>query len=478
MKKTLTVWLFAPLLVSSTALAQADQGAGPGAPVPTPSPGSPPPGGGAATTPTSGGTGQPSLPSGSGGTSAGGATTAPGPGGGTVYMSPFGLPAPGTDVNSGLPSSSRPTTDANTPGDSFDLLPQTEGGTVHGTESGSAVLTGRSVSVPPTHTVKRGDTLWEICDQYFQNPWMWPKVWSYNPEVQNPHWIYPGDQIRLRVGGGPNTDLNAGAVTLGSGGFVNRRPLVPANTIFLRDRGYVDDDTKDTWGEVGGSPEDQMLLSTGDEVYLEIDKGHDVSLGQELTVFRPLRNVGRGDAKGQVVAILGTARIDKWDPDHRIARAKLTESLDVIERGAKVGPVGRRFDIVPPKTDEVDLWAQITASIYPHVIYGQNQIVFIDKGEKDGLEPGNRLFVVSKGDVWRQSLSQASEYAAARPNEDQGHGIEKTGARGHGNDKNYPDEVIGEIRILRVRDHTATCLVTSSSRELEPGNQVVSRKGY
>lgn len=475
MKKIVTLWLLSPVLVSSAALAQADQGGAPGggAPASTPSPATPPPGGGAATPPTSGATEQPSEPSGTGGASAGGAT-APGPAGGTVYMSPFGLPAPGTNVNAGLPSSSQPTMDTNTPSDSFDLLPSAQGGTAYGSANGSAVLTGKSASVPATHTVKRGDTLWEICDQYFQNPWMWPKIWSYNPEVQNPHWIYPGDQLRLRVGGGPNTDLNAGAVTLGSGGFVNRRPVVPANTIFLRDRGYVDDDTKDTWGEVGGSPDDQMLLSTGNEVYLEIEKGHDVSLGQELTVFRPLRNV----AKGQVVAILGTARVDKWDADKRIARAKIVESLDVIERGAKVGPVGRRFDVVPPKADAVDLWAQITASIYPHVLYGQNQVVFIDKGEKDGLVPGNRLFVVSKGDVWRRSLSQASEFAAARPTEDLGHDIEKSGARGRGSDKNYPEEVIGEIRVLRVRDHTATCLVTASTRELEPGTQVVARKGY
>jgi nucleoid-associated protein YgaU len=51
--------------------------------------------------------------------------------------------------------------------------------------------------VPDIHLVRRGDTLWDLCNRYYRNPWAWPKVWSYNPQVANPHWIYPGDQLRL-----------------------------------------------------------------------------------------------------------------------------------------------------------------------------------------------------------------------------------------------------------------------------------------
>jgi nucleoid-associated protein YgaU len=49
--------------------------------------------------------------------------------------------------------------------------------------------------------VKKGDTLWDICDGYFGNPWQWPRVWSYNPDILNPHWIFPGDVVRLRAPG-------------------------------------------------------------------------------------------------------------------------------------------------------------------------------------------------------------------------------------------------------------------------------------
>lgn len=432
MKRTWTLWVSAPLLVSGTVLAQAEEGNQAGTAVSAEGP------------------------------AEGGAVT-----GGTLIV-PFGLPSSGADPN---------------PAPSGLVTPETgqasDSTVLRGREDGYVVLgsTGPT-SVPENHTVKRGDTLWGISDVHFSSPWAWPKLWSFNPEVQNPHWIYPGDQIRLRAASqttrkqSPRTTLTIGS---GTGGLVLRSREVPSQTVFLRDRGYVADKVKDIWGEIGGSPAEQMLLSFGSDVYLEIKKDQDVAVGQELTIFRPLRHVN-SDEKGTIVAILGTAKVDRWDPKTRIARAQITESLDVIERGAKIGPVGRRFDVVPPQASEVDVWAKITASLYPHVFYGQEQVVFIDKGSKDGLRPGNRLFAIAKGDQWRRSLSVASQYAAARP-DDEGTGIERTGG-GRGSEDKYPEEVIGEIRVLRVQDNTATCLVTSTSKELEPGFQVVARKGY
>src|SRR5207248_2604701 len=85
--------------------------------------------------------------------------------------------------------------------------------------------------VPPSHTVKKGDTLWDICDGYFGNPWQWPRVWSYNPEILNPHWIYPGEIVRLKKDGtlvpsGGNGGQNMSPKT----GVVLKPKLVPSGT--------------------------------------------------------------------------------------------------------------------------------------------------------------------------------------------------------------------------------------------------------
>src|SRR3954471_15887042 len=89
--------------------------------------------------------------------------------------------------------------------------------------------------VPDVHLVRRGDTLWDLCNRYYQNPWAWPKVWSYNPQVANPHWIYPGDQLRLTSATGNGNQLLSLAPrqtsTIGGGGsLLNRRGQVITGT--------------------------------------------------------------------------------------------------------------------------------------------------------------------------------------------------------------------------------------------------------
>src|SRR6476661_5543146 len=56
---------------------------------------------------------------------------------------------------------------------------------------------GNDTAPGEVHTVQKGDTLWDLSQQYLGSPWYWPKVWSYNPEIANPHWIYPGNKVRF-----------------------------------------------------------------------------------------------------------------------------------------------------------------------------------------------------------------------------------------------------------------------------------------
>ena len=64
--------------------------------------------------------------------------------------------------------------------------------------SGTAADEGRGAVPPPdTYTVRPGDTLWDLSGRFLNNPWYWPKIWSYNPDVANPHWIYPGNTLKF-----------------------------------------------------------------------------------------------------------------------------------------------------------------------------------------------------------------------------------------------------------------------------------------
>jgi hypothetical protein len=270
--------------------------------------------------------------------------------------------------------------------------------------------------------------------------------------------------------------------TLTGAGFVGRQSLVPAQTVFLRNQGYIGDPKRDVWGKLVGAREDQMLLGEGNNVYLLMRPGVDLRIGQQLTVFRrvrlPQRVKGARRPPGEIVSVKGTVRIDHWNPKQRIARGHVLESLDVIERGVMVGPVGRRFDVVPPRRNQVEVHARVITSTYPLVFMGQNQVVFIDKGSDDGLTAGNRLHVLRRGDVWRRSLRTTTRMGRDRMRMDVPENVQYEPTPLDGNERDFPDETIAEIRVLRTEKRSAIALVTASQREIVSGDRLIARKGY
>ena len=364
-------------------------------------------------------------------------------------------------------SSSKPVTGGER--DSFDFKRGGSAGTARGSEGSSFVLGGGGVggfsSNANVHTVRRGDTLWDICDHYFRNPYQWPRIWAFNPQIQNPHWIFPGDLVRLRNG-------EVAATPTAGSQLIDRRRQVPPDTVFLRNQGFIEDDNTNNWGEITGSPEEKMILTDLDSVYLRIASNHDLKVGQELTIFRPVRSV----ANGRLIEIQGTARVDQWNPNTRVARAKITEALNAIERGARVGPVARRFEVVPPTRNDKDVTAKVLTSVQPHGLFGQNQIVFIDQGDEAGLKPGNRLFVIRKGDAWHRTQTTGSS-AKRIALEDDSPAATETVPKPR-DSSTLPEEVLAELRVINVRKQTAMCIVTGSQHEIEAGDRAYARKGF
>jgi hypothetical protein len=404
----------------------------------------------------------------------------PGPVGGTIV----GPDLP--DPNASLPSSSQPKVGDQS--DTFDLGIRGGSSVVIGNKGGQAIL-GESESrrplIPPIHLVRRGDTLWDLCDTYYGNPWQWPRIWSYNPQIANPHWIYPGDQVRMQPGDGSSIydKLGSGDGSGGGGkgsGLVDRRRSLASGTVVLRDQGFLGDPESDVWGEVAGSQEEQMLLATGNHVYLLMKQGKTVRAGEELTVFRSVRPpdkvAGARKPPGEIVAVQGTVKIESVDPKTRVAKAMIVESVDVIERGAKIGPVRRRFNVVPPLKNQKTVVARVLTSLYPHVYLGQNQVAFLDHGSEDGLKPGNRLVVLRRGDTWRSSLS--GKMAGERLRTDVNEGVKVESTPLPGEQENFPDEVVAELRILSTERYSSLALVTQSRRELVAGDAAVARAGY
>lgn len=379
--------------------------------------------------------------------------------------------APPYNPDAHLPSSSQGTTDTSRSNDSFDLNRGAPAPTLRGNPNGSFIITGQGT--PELHTVQRGETLWDIAAEVQKNPYAWPALWGMNPQIQNPHWIYPGDRVRLRAARATSGGADSLVTSLG---LVRKVPTVPSDTVFLREVGWVDDPKNDTWGQIVASPEEHMLIGPEQPIYVKLGDEHVVAPGDRLTIFKALP--GRHTA-GQVVSVRGLLKVDRYNEKTRMASATVLEAIDVIERGMSVGPVVQRFDVVSSELSDQDLEARIITSIYPQQLYGQHQVVFINKGSADGVRAGNRFFAVSRGDRWRDALHSGGDLARSRAllESDEPAQVEDDHLPDYETEE-LPDEFDAELRVLRVREHASAALIVASKRELNRETVLITRSGY
>ncbi|MDH5671624.1 MAG: LysM peptidoglycan-binding domain-containing protein [Myxococcales bacterium] len=345
---------------------------------------------------------------------------------------------------------------------------------------GGAHAAGRDV-----HVVRDGDTLWDISGHYYGDPWHWPQLWSYNPEITNPHWIYPLDEIRLApgAGGGPGAGgyaggpLQPGPATAGELAGTEAAPaiVVPRRawtpeTVFLRDSGYLDKEALKTIGQIESGNEEHMMLSPSDQVYIRFEEKQNVRAGDQFTIFRRLQDWERHpDEEGELVRVQGLAVIRSYDRKTRVGRGVITEALEPIERGYLVAKLDRRFDLVQPQRNTANVVARIIATVRPRSLLSFQNVVFLDVGQGQGIKPGNRFFVVRKGDEW---LEQSRDLTGD--------------TRELGSIENappydpdaLPKEVVAELRVIKVRKDTTIALVTRSDTDLKHGDIAEMRKGF
>ncbi len=396
--------------------------------------------------------------------------------------------APNQAVGGGIvPSSSR----ARAPGetDHFDLRRGAGGGgTARGGKDGPIFLerldrrpavgaaAGEAPARPSTVTVQKGDSLWAICERELGNAYAWPKVWALNPTIENPHLIEPGLQVRLRAeseegdgaggGGGGRAGLRAGsAQTAGKGdsyALRGRERTVEGTSIFQLDEGLVEDGDGAVRAEIHGSPSDHLYLAAGDEVWVRpLDGTPKLAVGQMLVVHRPVRKTSVGD----LVHIVGTIKVTSVRDGYALARANVVEATDVIERGMRLSSEPRELRVVAPRQDAPDLEARILGATHLHAFYGQHQVVFIDRGVSDNLQPGHTLYVERAGDGLASSTASREARTTVGLDSETPADARTTAQAEEG--ETLPAARVAELRVVSVKPHSATCVVLRSRREIE-----------
>ncbi len=338
-------------------------------------------------------------------------------------------------------------------------MPESEPGFGYDT-GGEEPVTLHTGPTPEMHVVRRGDTLWDICFYYFNDPWQWPKVWSFNPQITNPHWIYPGDLVRLLPRGLFAMQEAAAQQNPEEQGPAeqaapeNIPPPAQRSSLALKQTAFVEKSQLDKAFVVDGAVDEKELLSIGDSIYLSYPENNPPKIGQRYSVYAPKQSVKHGGKdQGSYVHVLGTVEVVSVKQDKK-ARGVITEANQEIERGSNVGPLLKQFKNVTPVPPKVNAQGAIVAMLAQDQLIGQGEIVFVDLGKSSGVEVGNRMFVVRRGDA----LPGKSEDTVGQ------------------DDRSYPARSLGQIVIVEVGEKISIGLVTLSVKEMSVGDLVMMQK--
>ncbi|MFN3199880.1 MAG: LysM peptidoglycan-binding domain-containing protein [Bradymonadia bacterium] len=308
---------------------------------------------------------------------------------------------------------------------------------------------------PDIYVVKSGDTLWDICGVVFNNPFVWPKVWALNPHITNPHWIYPGDVLRLR-------QTLQGDTVVSRQGDTRRRPApsmiyVNAEEDAVQEVvnvGYLaGEDEEEPLGDIIASPSANLWLDQTSRVYVKFKDLSQVQLGQRYTVYtrgKEITHPDSGKELGNKVRVRGVVEIVRVD--EKVATGRMVKSYTEIERGALVGPLEEHYRRVSPQQNLIDLDGFVVERVQQITMLGQSELLFIDRGAEDGVQVGNRFKVIRRGDGSKELDEDVLEL--------------------------LPWEEIGELLVVDTRPGSSTVLVTRAEKDLKIGDRISMRRNY
>jgi len=260
---------------------------------------------------------------------------------------------------------------------------------------------------PDQHIVVKGDTLWDISAMFFKDPWRWPYIWGMNKEtIKDPHWIYPGEVIvldratgTLSKGGSTNGVTKLSPQVHSGSSLHDAIPSIPPGAIepFLSQPLVVADEALAGAPTLVGLHEGRVIAGSGDIAYA---KGLTEDQGDKWQVYRPGKTFVDPDTKeilGHEAIYLGDVSVKEFGD---VSTTVITDTKQEINIGDRlVAPNETASRNYLPRAPESNISASVI-SIYGGVsLGGQNTVVTLNKGERDGLQNGHVLALYSKGAV-------------------------------------------------------------------------------
>lgn len=309
---------------------------------------------------------------------------------------------------------------------------------------------------PASYTVQRGDTLWGIASRFLREPWRWPEIWRANPAVQDPHRIFPGDQLRLsaNASGQPVLKVAAGERRIKLSPQVRIEawdgsiPGVPVEAIapFLYRPLVLDTVDDPTAGYVLALGDGRLLGGTGQRFYARNLYQRDSGKFDLIRPGAAYHDWQSGELLGFEGLHLGTAMLQRdGDP----ATLMVVSAEQEIGIGDRLIPAAREQNLSDfyPKPPPLATRGHIISVLNGLDQIGQYSVVVLDRGEVDDLTPGTVLRVMQRGE-------QVIDTVAG------------------GMPVQLPDEPAGYVMVFRSFERVSFALVMEATRVIHLGDRV------
>ena len=345
------------------------------------------------------------------------------------------------------------------------------------TVAGAVIAAELRQDHPTTYVVKKGDTLWDIAGRFLQKPWLWPEIWQANPQVQNPHLIYPGDVLSLvYVDGQPRIQADGPRV----GEAVNTIPLSEVEALLKQ---FTIVDSARDLPYVIGIEDDRLLSTAGQLVFVRgmanAQPGMLVDLARPVNRFgggdrrhlpgaTPLDQDGRrhhahwavpkgfgeatGEHLGDELQIHATGEVTRVNGD--IASVVLRDEGREVRVGDRVLPTeAQPYDLqfMPRAPESMPEGARILA-VADGIQAGPHVVVALSVGARDGVRNGHVMSIWNPGKVRRDNIFNTNNIAAY-----------------HDRAK-MPDNFVGNLMVFRTFDKVAYALVMDGIRPVHHGD--------
>src|SRR5215469_3095250 len=265
-----------------------------------------------------------------------------------------------------------------------------------------------NASAPMHYTVKKGDTLWGIATMYLKDPWLWPEVWIINPQIPNPHLIYPGDTLARAYGANGRPEVYVEKVgllrldpRLRSEPLANAIPTIPYNAIaaFLSRPAVMTDDDIRHAPYVVAFRDMHQVAGSGIEVYVKNLSATPNARYSVMHIAVPLVDPDDGKLLGYEGIYTATALVERpGEP----AKALLTDPARETLAGDRLLSQDNEMPLnFTPHPPSGDIRGRIIDVVGGTDLVGQFEVVVINRGKRHGMEPGTVLAIDQQGDSVR-----------------------------------------------------------------------------